>query len=105
MEQQNAQRVGPTEISKNIDDYEFSCDTVNISAELRVKSKKTGKVIFVTEVSSIAHDGTMNSEYAEKFFADVSQGAKLAFVRQATRKMNTLKVDPERIQDGGESKT
>jgi hypothetical protein len=94
---QTRNAVSPKEIIKNIDNYEFRCDIIELHASLEVRLK-AGGLIGTFPMQTILMSGTMNSTYAKAFFADVLNEAKQGFIKRAGSMLDEKK--PEEKMNG-----
>ena len=76
------------EVFKNPDAYEFRCESILIIPDLRLHEKSTGKLMSkLGNMRIVKHEGTMNQEYADKFFADIRKETMPTFLRQVSESL------------------
>lgn len=83
----NVKNITFLDISKNPDAFDFRCKTVMIKPKVEIYFAGTDKLITVlTNLDVVGHNGTMNQEYADKFFEDMATQSKPAFIQQVLQK-------------------
>lgn len=93
-------KVSLAEIAKNLEDYDFKCNSVMVTASVEVFKKETNKLVFTTEMNSMQHNGTMNPVYADKFFEDINSQIKPMLIRHLQKNITTA---PEKENKDGKA--
>lgn len=76
-----------TEIAQNLNQYDFKCNSIIITPQIEIYQKGTNKLVATTEMSAVVLSGTMNQEYADKFFSDIEKTLRGAFSKEMNKKL------------------